>query len=364
MRRFARFAPALVVAVVATTYIGWVLAAHGGNPLALADIGTKYGIPDPSGSEGYDGQFNYFIALDPSPQSVAPHLDVPAYRYQHILYPLLARILALGAAGAIPWMLVGINILSLAIFVFLAGELMEQRGGSRWAAVPIGLWAGLLGAVRLDLSEPLALLFVAAALLLAGPRLDRRIVPAAILLALALLTKETMLPFAAGWTLWLILRREFRKGAGIASSILPFLGLQVWLWKVFGTPGLGSGGAGATPFEIIPLAGLIQIGTVSIAALAVLALVYLPGLLLPAVYGLAAPLRDLWKRQAAPEGCILWFNALMLALAPFSTFREPLGILRLASGLIFCLWLYAAAKKTQWWNKFSLFGMAYLAFLR
>ncbi len=363
MRRLARIAPALIVTVVAAAYLGWVLAASGGNPLTLADIGTKYGVPDPSGTEGYDGQFNYYLAIDPFPARVAPHLDVPAYRYQHLLYPLLARLLALGATDAIPWTLAGINLLSLAAFVFLAGGLLEQRGGSRWAAVPIGLWAGLLGAVRLDLSEPLALLLVSAALYLAGPRLDRRTVPAAFLLALAMLAKETMLPFVAGWSAWLILQREYRKGAWIVSAILPFLALQVWLWRVFGSPGLGSGGAGATPFEIIPFAGLIRIGTVSLAAFAVLAIVYLPGLLLPAAYGFVAPLRDLWKRQGGPEGCLLWFNALMVALAPFSTFREPLGILRLASGLIFCLWLYAAAKKTQWWNKFSLFGMAYLAFL-
>jgi hypothetical protein len=363
MRRLVRFAPALIVLLVAAAYLGVVLAAGGGDPLAFAKVGTKYGAPSPAGTEGYDGQFNYFIALDPNPQDVAPHLDVPAYRYQHVLYPLLARILALGSADAIPWTLAGINLLCLAAFCFLAGELLEERGGSRWAAVPIGLWAGLLGAVRLDLSEPLALALVAAALYIAGPRLDRRTPAAAIPLALAMLAKETMLPFVLGWAAWLILRREFRKGAGISASVLPFFALQIWLWKVFGSPGLGSGGAGATPFEGIPYAGLIRIGVTSLAAFVILALVYLPGLLLPAIYGLAAPLRDLWRRCDTPEGWLLLLNALMIAFAPFSTFREPLGILRLGCGLILSMWLYAAAKKIQWWNKVSLIGLAYLAFI-
>jgi hypothetical protein len=363
MQRLARFAPALIVTLVAAAYLGWVLAASGGDPLALADVGTKFSIPDPAGTEGYDGQFNYFIAIDPDPLRAAPHLDVPAYRYQHVLYPLLARVLALGSSAAIPWTLAGINLLCLAVFCLLAGELLEQRGGSRWAAVPIGLWAGLLGAVRLDLSEPLALVLVAAALYIAGPRLDRRILPAALLLALAMLAKETMLPFLLGWTVWLMLQREYRKGAWIASALMPFIGMQIWLWTVFGSLGLGSGGAGATPFEVIPFAGLIRIGAASLAVLAVLAVVYLPGLLLPTVFGLVAPLRDLWRRQTSPEGWLLLVNALMIVCAPLATFREPLGILRLACGLIFCLWLYAAARRIQWWNKVGLVGLAYLAFI-
>jgi hypothetical protein len=363
MRRLWQLAPALIVTLAAAVYLGWVLAAHGGDPLALADVGTKFSVPDPAGSEGYDGQFNYFIALYPDPLRAAQHLDIPAYRYQHILYPLLARVLALGSAAAIPWTLAGINLVSLAVFCFLAGELLAQRGASRWAAVPVGLWAGLLGAVRLDLSEPLALALVAGALYLAGPRLDRRILPAALLLALAMLAKETMLPFLLGWMVWLILQREFRKGAWIGSALVPFLGLQVWLWRVFGSWGLGSGGAGATSFEVLPFAGLVRIGLTSLAAMAVLAIVYLPGLLIPVVYGLVAPLRDVWRRQTGPEGWLLLVNALMIAFAPFSTFREPLGILRLACGLIFCLWLYAAARKIQWWNKAGLIGLAYLAFI-
>jgi hypothetical protein len=364
MQRLARFAPTLCFTLLVTGYLGWFLASNGYDPRAFASIGTRFSVPDPAGTEGYDGQFNYYIALDPNPQQVRPHLDVPAYRYQHILYPLLARILALGNAAAIPWSLVGINLVCLIALCFLTGELLAERGGSRWGAVPIGLWAGLLGAMRLDLSEPLALALVAAALYIAGPRLDRRIPAAALLLALAMLAKETMLPFLLGWMAWLILQREFRKGAWIASALLPFIGMQVWLWTVFGSAGLGSGGAGATPFEGIPYAGLVRIGATSLAALAVLAVVYLPGLLLPAVFGLGAPLRDLWRRRANPEGWLLLFNALMIAFAPFSTFREPLGILRLACGLIFCMGLYAAAREIRWWNKVGLIGLAYLAFLR
>jgi hypothetical protein len=363
MRRILRFAPALIVTLLVVGYLGQVFVANGYDPKIFASIGTRFSDLNPSGTEGYDGQFNLYIALDPNPQNVGPHLDVPAYRYQHILYPLLARFLALGNADAIPWALIGINLICVAALTFLAGELIAVRGGNRWAALLFGLWFGVILGVRLDLSEPLALLLVAIALWIAGPQLDRRIAPAALLLALAMLAKETVVPFLLGWVVWLILQGKIGKAAWIALAMAPYLALQVWLWKVFGSPGLGSGGAGATPFEVIPFAGLFRVAGASTRIFAALFAVYLPGLLIPAVYSLWAPLRDLVRRQIRPEGWLLLVNALMIAFAPYSTFREPLGILRLACGLILCLWLYAAVHHVRWWNKFGWAGLTYLLFI-
>jgi hypothetical protein len=369
MTRIARLAPTLCVLLVALGYLGWVLARSSGDAVSFAYLGTRFSVPEPGGTEGYDGQFNYYIASDPNPQTVRAHLDVPAYRYQHILYPLLARALALGNADAIPWTLVAINLLCLAGITLLAGELLSARGGSRWGAIPIGLWVGLISGVRLDLSEPLALFLVIAALYLSGPELRRRIPLVALLLALAMLTKETMLPFVAGWAAWLAWRRDFRGAALILAALIPFGLFQFWLGSTFGAPGLASGGAGATPFMPVPFLGLIQVGGESLKLLAVLLIVYVPGLLLPALYGLIAPgidafrRRDTAQRRITPDGVLLFFNAVMIALAPFSTFREPLGITRLACGLIGMMWLYAASDGKAWWSKLGLVGLAYLPFI-
>ncbi len=356
--------PALCVLLLASAYLAWVFIEKGSDPLAFAYLGTRFHEGDPSGTEGYDGQFNYYIARDPDPKRVEPFLDSPAYRYQHILYPLLARALALGRTDAIPWTLIAINLACLFAITFLTGELLTRRGVSRWGGMVFGLWAGLLGAVRLDLSEPLALLLVILAIWIAGPGLDRKLLLCSFMLALAMLAKETMIPFILGWSAWLVLRRRVGGASLILSALLPYAVLQIWLWTVFGTPGIGSGGAGATPFQWIPFAGLFRIAGTSLAAFAALAVVYLPGLLFPAVFGLAAPIADLIRRRASPEGLLLLANAAMIACAPFSTFREPLGILRLACGLIFCMGLYAAVKKFGWWNKLGLAGLAYLVFLR
>lgn len=364
MGRFARLAPTLCVCVLAAGYLGWIFIHAGGDPLVFATLGTRFLVPDPAGTEGYDGQFNYYIARGSNPQSAVPHLDIPAYRFQRILYPLAARGLALGNPDVIPWTLIGINLACLGAITFLAGELLAQRGRSRWAALIVGLWAGLIGAVRLDLAEPLALFLVVLALWVSGPRLDQRILPVTLLLALSLLTKEIAVPFIAGWFAWLIYQRRFRSAAILFTALLPYAALQIGLWSAFGTPGIFSGSAEATSFEWIPFAGLIQVAEISLPALAVLFFVYLPGLLFPALFGMTAPLVDFIRRRMQPESLLLFANAWMIAMAPYFVFREPLGILRLASGLILCMWLYAAAKRIIWWNALGLAGLAYLVFLR
>ena len=62
-------------------------------------------------SNGYDGQYAYYIARDPA--HAAGCLDVPAYRYQRILLPVLGRVLALGNTDAIPAAFVLINLVAL-----------------------------------------------------------------------------------------------------------------------------------------------------------------------------------------------------------------------------------------------------------
>src|SRR3990172_591415 len=97
------FSPAGVVLIAATLLVSATIAINGGDPLALARIGTRFSQGDLQGSEGYDGQFIYYIAINPDPQQVAQYLDVPAYRYQRILLPLLARAFSLGNQPIIPW---------------------------------------------------------------------------------------------------------------------------------------------------------------------------------------------------------------------------------------------------------------------
>jgi hypothetical protein len=362
-RQIKPLAPALLATLAALAYLGWVLARSDGDPLAFAKLGTQFSDTNPNGTEGYDGQFAYYIAVNPSPADVAPHLDIPAYRYQRILYPLLARLAAGGNATLIAWTLPLLNVLCLFVLVWQTGFLFLERKGSVWPALLIGLWAGVIGSVRLDLAEPLALVLTVVALRAAGPNLDRHLFVTTLLLAAAMFAKETSLAFAAGFLLWSLTQRRWKHAASFCLSFVPYAAFQIWLWQMFGSPGIGSGGAGSSPFGWFPFIGFFTVGTISVKVFTALALVYLPGLLFPCGYGLVKPVLDGIKRRFTPEAALLFVQALVVSLAPFSTFREPLGILRLACGLILCMHLYAARQSLRWWGKAAVVGLAYLAFL-
>ena len=77
---------------------------------------------------GYDGQFFYYLALDPI--NARWYMDVSTYRYTRILYPMLARVLALGRPDLIPVTLFLINWLAIAGGSFRSATL-GRSGGAR-----------------------------------------------------------------------------------------------------------------------------------------------------------------------------------------------------------------------------------------
>jgi hypothetical protein len=220
---------------------------------------------------------------------------------------------------------------------------------------------GLLGSLRTDLSEPLAFALVALAVLL-----DDRGLPAGsgLLFALAAFAKETTLVFLLAWAIWgWVATGQSRAFLRRLLPAVPFAVFQVWLYLVFGSFGIGSGGAQGTPFELVPFLGLLRAGQSGSLVLAVLAAVYAPGILVPAVWGILSPLRQWLRKQATLESLFLFASALALALAPFSTFREPLGITRLASGMILAGLLQAARQARRSILRYAWVGLAYLAFI-
>ena len=161
--RTAVIRPSRIVGLIALAYIVLTLARYGGDPMRFALVGTRYDPGVAGGTWGYDGQFAYQIARDPL--GASRFLDVPAYRYQRILYPLVAWVLAAGQGTLVPWTLIAVNWLALVAGTWITEEILAGRGVSCWYALSYGLFAGLLMAVRLDLTEPLALALAQAAIL-------------------------------------------------------------------------------------------------------------------------------------------------------------------------------------------------------
>lgn len=353
--------PAWLTLALAIAYVLYRLLAVGGAPEQLAGIGSRFSEGRPGGTEGYDGQFVLYMALDPRPRQVVDKLDVPAYRYQRILLPMLARALALGRGDWIPWALIAVNLVAHFYGTLAICLLLARRELWVGFALLYGLWAGTLGGVGAMLHEPLAYGLVAGA---AYSHERGRDPWALILLALALFTKETTALFVAGFALADVFdRRDRRLWLGYGLITVAFLLWQGWLWETFGAPGLGSGGAGATSFEWIPLMGLIRVGFVHLRLLLIYLFLFGPGVLAPSLWGLWQARTSLLQDRGDARAWNLGINAAVILFLPFSTFREPFGLVRVATGLMLAFLLYLIERGQRRPLVYACFWLAYLALI-
>ncbi|MBN1679170.1 MAG: DUF2029 domain-containing protein [Anaerolineae bacterium] len=360
------FRPWTLVLILGMIYLGVILIVNSGDPKTFVTLGDCFsqcaGLDGEAcdDDEGYDGQFAYYIARDPvgSPDC----LDMPAYRLQRILLPALGRALSLGHDGLIPWAFVIINLAALVIGTALVERLLITDKTSRWFALSYGLFIGVFMAVRLSTNETLAY-----GLVIAGIWYAERDRPwqAAILLALAGLAKETTGLFTAGYLLFYALRRRWRDVIRLAVIVgVPFAAWQIVLYDWLGAVGIGSGGAKATPFEIIPYNGVWRIAfDGGLLVFLVLGALVIPAAVLPSLWALRYTLRDLRLGPPGVYACLLLVNAAIMPFVPFSTYREYLGLLRFMPGLVLMVVLYAARYKHQRPLLYSTLWIVLLLFL-
>ena len=102
--------PWMIVLFVAGIYLINALSSRQWDPMAFVLVGGQFDNRVQNNSLGYDGQFVYQIGRDPL--NGWRYVDVPAYRYQRILYPILARVLSLGNSTVLPWTLILINLVN------------------------------------------------------------------------------------------------------------------------------------------------------------------------------------------------------------------------------------------------------------
>ena len=353
--------PATVATLIAAAYVAWRLANLGWDPVALFEIGTRFSEGDPNGSEGYDGQFSYYIASDPDPATVAEQLDVPAYRYQRILFPLLSRLASFGSQALLPWAMLLGGLAAHWVGTWSVASFLEDHDQSPWYSMSYGLWVGLVAPIGIGLGEPLAYALASGGWLL---RSRQRPMASAILLGMAVFAKETTLVFLAAAILAEALG-ERRRGAlgAYLVAVAAFGAWQLWLESIFGSFGIASGGAMATGFELIPFMGLFRIGSVSPQALLLFLAIFLPTIVLPTIWAAVASIRRILAGSRTGETWSLLANSLAIMVLPFSTFREPLGVVRFASGLVLAVVLFSAVEDLARPLRYSLFWSGLLVIL-
>jgi len=270
---------------------------------------------------GYDGEFFYFMAVDPLHAKCG--MDDPAYRYTRILYPVVARLLSLGNITWIPGTLILVNVLAMAGGTLALAAWLARRQVSPWLALIYGLYPGLFVSVWRDLSEPLSYALVALSVYLFEFGGRRRILWCGLALALACLTRETALLFAVAFAIYLLIRRDPRGAIELlAVSLFPLA-----IWREFVTHWLGPTG-GDVP-ALIPFSGLMHYWPWAADQFDVALSVVLPGLLCGAI-GLWA----LWRRDVSFGIFALLLNVLILiVLLPAIAYVEYYATGRTSAGV-------------------------------
>jgi hypothetical protein len=183
---------------------------------------------------GYDGQYYFALAADPA----HAHDYMPGTAgivYARVFYPAVSRVASLGSVTALPYAMLAINLLAVLAGTLAIALWLVKRGFSPWPALLYGLYPGLIVTAFRDLTEPLAYGLAAFAVLVFDRKQGRRLVLSALLFALAVLTRETIVPFALAGAAALALEdRRWRRAATFAAAtcgplLLWRLIVMVWL---------------------------------------------------------------------------------------------------------------------------------------
>src|SRR5581483_1565689 len=95
--------PSVVVGLIYLLLLGFFVVVRHYSAMDFVHLGTVWGAHKKSGTWGYDGQFYYQIARNPL--GAAQFMDNAPYRYQHLLYGLLAWFLSFGQTSLVPYAL-------------------------------------------------------------------------------------------------------------------------------------------------------------------------------------------------------------------------------------------------------------------
>ena len=239
--------PAGVLLVLATGFvlIRLAVAAHG-DISNFVQAGTQFSNPTavPHGlavraGAGYDGQFYYRLALQPWNLAWSAHgitFDY-ALRRQRIMYSWLAWIVSGGQAAAVPYALVVVNIVMVALMGLFSGRWAQSLGRhALWGLLPAGYF-GMVWTLDRDLTEITAITLVVAGIVAWR---SSRFLLAGLAFSGAVLSRETAMLVVAALLVTRFLELVRRRGGlgrqdvAWAAPLLVFTGWQAMCLAVYG----------------------------------------------------------------------------------------------------------------------------------
>lgn len=312
----------------------------------------------------YDGQWYYFIALDPA--NARYYVDWPAYRYTKILYPMLARGLAFGQANLIPYTLIAINWAAVTLGTWALAAWLRRRDVSVWLALPFGLYLGTFDSFTHDLTEPLSygLLALAIYFLDRGRRRDTAV--AALVFALAVLARDKAIIVAGVYVVGVLLGARTGSGETLvgrvrhnfpgalafgAAIVTPLVALKLYLrWWLQTAPsqappattggGVPSGGGTSGTLQSVgvqsdaqaaPFSGVLQAIHHPVSVLTQTPSVYAPALVLTVMLAWSV-YRRMWSVELLLLAVTLFTSVVILS--PVYFVGDYWGVVRVSTAVV------------------------------
>ncbi|MEW6455910.1 MAG: AZOBR_p60025 family cell surface glycopolymer formation protein [Acidobacteriota bacterium] len=183
-------------------------------------------------SPGYDGQFFYYISLDPFliSKDYIENIDNPPYRYGRIGYPLLAYFFSFGQKKIVPYLLFFINIFALLGCIYFLLKFLKFFNIPNSIAIIFTLFPGFFAPITRCLAEPLNIFFLMVALFF---YLSNKYVLSVILATFAVLTRETSITVVFSIILYFVLKKHFKKAMMFFIPIISYFLWQIYLFLNF-----------------------------------------------------------------------------------------------------------------------------------
>ncbi|MCC6154839.1 MAG: hypothetical protein IT367_13820 [Candidatus Hydrogenedentes bacterium] len=154
----------LFAAIVYAAFIFIRLSVHNWDATYFVTAGDVYTDPVSApkglyimrGATGHDGQFYYRFALDPITDRITDYgitLDLPAYRQQRILYPVLVNLLSLGHVSAVPFWMLAINYIGICAIAWVGSKYTQTLGLHAMWGLAFACYPGFVLTLARDFTE-------------------------------------------------------------------------------------------------------------------------------------------------------------------------------------------------------------------
>jgi len=289
---------------------------------------------------GYDGTFYYAIATNPFDIPVS-YVDAPCFRHCRLLYPLLAWVLSGGGdAYRLIWVLPLINLLAVLGLTWLGCKIAQHYGRSAWWGLLLSIGMNTnLPAFR-DLTDPLAAM--AAVGLLASWLLRW---PTWLMIGwgvASVLSREQNMAIVAIVGLDVLVRRDWRRTAGLALVVSVWIGWLLILRSIYSTlptPGDNLN----TPFQGLHHAWthLVRPGSIRISR------EYLGRILVLTLSLLAVPIVVVRSKHLTTKMVAL-AAAWLAIVAGIAIYEDFWSYMRVLNWLPLTMWLYGVQNDRRW----------------